>query len=505
MSRMRSTIVVALLALLVAPSSVVADVRLPHVIGSNMVLQRDLPIPIWGWADPGEVVTVKLGSHEVKTEADGKGKWIVRLPAMPAGGPHEMAVAGKNTANLKNILIGEVWVGSGQSNMQWSVSGSNNAAAEIAAAKYPSTRLFQVPRVPAGEPTGDVNAKWQRCSPSTVPGFSAVAYFFGREIHQELDVPVGLINTSWGGTRIEPWTPPVGFASVPKLKAVATRVAQTSAAYRKGLGKSLDRLDTWLQDARKALADGDAIPTMPNVKHPLCSHGRETGLYNGMVHPLVPFAIRGALWYQGEANRGDGMMYHEKMKALINGWRKVWGQGDFPFYLVQLAPYRYGRGPTLLPRLWEAQTATLSLPNTGMAVTNDIGNVQDIHPRNKQDVGKRLALWALANAYGRQGLVYSGPLYKAMEVQGSKIRISFEHVGSGLASRNEGPLTWFEIAGEDKSFAKAQATIDANTVVVWSDQVAKPAAVRFAWHEEAEPNLMNKEGLPASSFRTDKW
>jgi len=243
----------------------------------------------------------------------------------------------------------------------------------------------------------------------------------------------------------------------------------------------------------------------PYKPHPLSSHSAPTGLYNGMVHALVPFGIRGAIWYQGESNRHDGMLYHEKMKGLINGWRKVWAQGDFPFLFVQLAPYNYGRAPFDLPKIWEAQTATLAVPNTGMAVTTDVGNLRDIHPRNKQAVGRRLALWALARTYGQTGLVYSGPLYKSMSVEGDKIRLVFNHVASGLASRDGKPLTWFEIAGKDKNFVKAEAKIDGDTVVVSSAEVAAPAAVRFGWHHEAEPNLVNNEGLPASPFRTHPW
>jgi sialate O-acetylesterase len=375
-----------------------------------------------------------------------------------------MTVVGSNTTTLKNILVGEVWVASGQSNMQWPVSKADNAKQEIAAADYPQIRLFDVPRVAAAQPSLDVDAQWRPCTPETVPGFSAVAYFFGRELHKELNVPVGLINTSWGGTRIEPWTPPEGFALVPALADFVER-------------------------ARNAQAD----------------RGSPAALYNGMVHPLVPFAIRGAIWYQGEANHAEGMVYCDKMKALIGGWRKVWAEGAFPFYYVQLAPFGYNTPPGALAGLWEAQLKTLSVPHTGMAVTVDIANIKDIHPRNKQDVGKRLALWALAHDYGRQGLVCSGPLYRSMAVEGNKVRLTFDHVGGGLASRDGKPLSWFTIAGEDKNFIDARAVIDGDTVVVHSDQVEKPAAVRFGWHKLAEPNLSNREGLPASPFRTDDW
>ena len=483
-----------------------ADVRLPHVIGSHMVLQRDIELPVWGWAEPGEKVTVKLGNAEKTATADAKGNWKVTLPAMKGGGPLQMTVAGKNAITLKDILIGEVWVCSGQSNMELSVRSAANGAKEAAAAKFPSIRLFHVPKRPGGQPMTDVNATWRPCQPGTVQGFSAVGYFFGRKLHKDLSVPVGLINTSWGGTRIEPWTPPQGFAAVPKLRGILQHIERSNAQYRKAVKASLDALEGWIPAARKALADGTAIPAMPAiVRHPLANAGAPTGLYNGMVHPLLPFAIRGAIWYQGESNRGDGMMYCEKMKALITGWRQVWAQGDFPFYYVQLAPYTYRGSVTALPGIWEAQSAALAIPNTGMAVITDIGNLRDIHPRNKQDVGKRLALWALAKAYGREGLVYSGPLFKALAIEGGKARITFDHVGSGLVSRDGKPLTHFEVAGADKKFAKAEAKIEGDAVVVSSDAVKEPVAVRFGWHQLAEPNLMNKEGLPASPFRTDKW
>jgi sialate O-acetylesterase len=467
------------------PERAAADVRLPHVIGSNMVLQRDAELPIWGWAEPGEKVSVEFNGQTAEATADSEGRWSVKLDPVKAGGPHAMVIEGNNRVALENILVGEVWVCSGQSNMQWSVRQSANPDEEIAAAKFPNIRLFYVPRVVATEPKTDVDASWVECSPETVEGFSAVAYYFGRKLHQELDVPVGLIHTSWGGTRIEPWTPREGFMLV-----------QSTAQILKGVH---DAIDQWKEQERAAEAAGQPVP-----KHPLDHNQAPTAIYNGMVHALVPFAIRGAIWYQGESNRGEGMQYHEKMKALTTGWRKVWNQGEFPFLFVQLAPFRYGGDqPEALAEIWEAQLASLrSIPNTGMAVTTDIGNLADIHPQNKQDVGLRLALWALATEYEREGLTYSGPLYKSMEADGGKVRIHFEHA-DGLKSRDGEPLTWFQIAGPDGKFVDAQAEIDGDTIVVSSDDVSEPKAVRFGWHQEAEPNLVNEAGLPASPFRTD--
>ncbi len=455
-----------------ASSSLWAAIKLPSVIGNSMVLQRDRAAPIWGWDDPGTKVTVTLGDAKATAEADADGKWIVELPAMKAGGPLTMTIEGTDKVTVEDILVGEVWLCSGQSNMEWPVSASNNPKEEIAGANHPRIRHIKIPHVPADSPQDNVaSSGWQVCGPKTVAGFTAVGYYFGRHLEQELDVPIGLLGSNWGGTRIEPWTPPVGFQQVPALKNIA------------------DNLDKF--PSKNAAGK--------------INHQTPLALYSGMISPLVPYAIRGAIWYQGESNNGEGMLYHEKMKALIAGWRAIWDDPEMPFYFVQLAPYRYGGEPTRLAGIWEAQLKTLCVPNTGMAVTVDIGNVRDIHPRNKQDVGKRLALWALAKDYGKSDVVFSGPLYKSMNVDGNKICISFDHVAGGLVSRDGESLSHFTIAGEENNFVDAKAEINGDKVVVSAEAVAKPVAVRFGWHQEAEPNLSNKEGLPASPFRTDEW
>ena len=424
-----------------------ADVKLPKVIGDHMVLQRDRPLPIWGWAGPGEEVTVKLDEATATAKADASGNWNVVLPAAKADGQtHRMTIGGKTKIELDDILIGDVWIGSGQSNMEMGIAACDRAKEEIPAANYPNIRLLLVPKVQTDQPAKDVKADWARCSPKTVAaggwgGFSAALFYFGERLHKELDVPVGLIDSSWGGSPIEPWT---------------------------------------------------------------VSGVKGGGMYNGMIAPVKPLAIRGAIWYQGEANVGSGLNYYEKMKALIEGWRKVWGY-DFPFYFVQLAPWS-GYGPGSLPPLWEAQVASLKIPGTGMAVTTDIvENIADIHPRNKFDVGNRLALWALAKEYGKKDLVYSGPLYESMAVEGDKVRLSFAHVGGGLKSRDGKPLAEFQIAGADGKFVPAKATIEDNVVVVCGEGVPAPKQVRFGWRNIANPNLMNAEGLPASPFQTDHW
>jgi len=465
-------------ALAAAPAR--ADVSLPSVLGSHMVLQRGQDCPIWGWAEPNEAVTVKFGGQTLSTKADAGGNWMVRLRPMKANSkPQTLSIRGKNTLSLDDVLVGEVWLCSGQSNMEWPVSASDNPAQEIAAANHPRIRHIKIPHRPSTMPEKNVPSDgWTVTTPATVPNYTAVGYYFARELQKELDVPVGLLGSNWGGTRIEPWIPPAGFKQVPALKDIA------------------DKLDTFPQ-----------VSYRPSAANPLrtervINFQTSLALYNGMIHPLVPFAIRGALWYQGESNNGEGMLYYEKMKALVGGWRSVWNNPEMPFLFVQLAPYRYGGDQTRLAGIWDAQRVSLTIPNTGMAVTTDIGNTRDIHPRNKQEVGRRLALWALAKTYGKPVRVYSGPLYKSHSVEGKKIRVRFTQVGGGLVARDGKPLSHFLIAGADGKFVPATAEISGSTVVVSSTEVAKPVTVRFAWHEEAEPNFGNKEGLPASPFST---
>lgn len=517
-----------LAAVLVAPTATLAlGPTLPSIFGDNMVLQRDRVLPIWGTGDPNGKITILFAGQTIKVDCDAVGRWRAELPSMPAGGPHEMTIKGWRDVTFKNIMVGEVWVCSGQSNMAWRVAKSADAEKEIATANHPEVRMFtadsQVAPLPA---TNVISTGWKVCNPETVATFSAVGYFFGRELHGKLNVPIGLINTSWGGTPIEPWTPPVGFASVPSQQKLFEEIEQANRTYAKLMDIYFTLRKTTIEalvKAEQAAADDkSAVQTAENIRkqlrqpppdHPLAKGGvrTPTAIYNAMVDPLVPYGIAGAIWYQGEANcvAGDGLLYFDRMQALINGWRSVWGQGNFPFYYVQLAPWeyaqRYAKSGGQLPLIWQAQTMALSIPNTGMAVINDIGDVKDIHPTNKQEVGRRLALWALAKTYGQQDLVYSGPLYKSSKVEGNQIRIMFDHAGSGLVSRDGKPLSHFQVAGDDRNFVDAVATIDGDSIVVSAESVAKPVAVRFGWNEVAEPNLMNKEGLPASSFRTDGW
>ncbi|MEQ8790357.1 MAG: sialate O-acetylesterase [Pirellulaceae bacterium] len=460
----------ALVALLAVSAR--AEVRLPKVLSSHMVVQQEQPIAVWGWADAGEEVTVVMGDAARATKAGDDGSWSVQLPARKASSkPAKITIKGENEIVLEDVLVGEVWVCSGQSNMQWSVRQANNPDEEIANAKHPNIRLFTVARNPAETPQSDCvganQGSWDACSPQTVGGFSAVGYFFGRELSENLDVPIGLINSSWGGTICEAWTSDEKLHTDDDFQPILER----SATFK---------------------------PGQPN---------QASVLFNGMIQPLLPLSIRGAIWYQGESNVGRAAQYAKLFPAMIEDWREQFRQADMPFVFVQLAPYRYGRNdPALLAEQWESQLKTVrKLDNVGMAVTTDIGNTKDIHPKNKQEVGRRLALWALANTYGKKDLAYSGPLYKSSKVEGGKIRITFDYASGGLVAEGGGPLTHFTIAGENGEFVEATAEIDGEEVVVSSDKVAKPVAVRFAWSDTAEPNLFNKVGLPASPFRTDDF
>ena len=480
---------------------------LPRVFSDNMVLQRDIPVKVWGWAEPGQSVDVSFAGQQKTASAGPDGKWSVTLTPLSANAePANLSItAGGQTVSITNVLVGEVWICSGQSNMEWTLGGTHNAKETIAAANLPQIRQFKVQLTTHSRPQRDLKGEWAVCSPATAANFTAVGFHFGRQLHQKLNVPIGLINTSWGGTRIEPWTDPAGFALSPKLQEISALIANADQVLRQNQAARLDQYDAWIKQSREALAKQAELPAFPGAmpEHPLSRSDRPTAIYNAMVAPLVGYGIRGALWYQGESNNGEGMLYFEKMKALIGSWRQLWGQGDFPFLYVQLAPYRYNN-PLALPGIWEAQRAALAIPNTGMAVITDVGNVGDIHPRNKEEVGRRLSLWALARTYGVSGLEYSGPDYQTLKVEDGKAIVAFDHA-AGIKSLDGKPLTWFTIAGEDKKFVEAKAEIVGDTVVVRSDAVSNPVAVRFGWHETAEPNLGNGAGLPASPFRTDRW
>ena len=479
-----------------------ADVTLPRIIASDMVLQRDLPVPLWGWANVDEKISVTFAGQTKTTHASENGKWMVKLDSLKASHkPSKMTIEGRNKITLENILVGEVWICSGQSNMEWPIRASMNPKEEIAAANHPQIRLFDVPGHTTSPLPNDKAARpgsWRECSPKTAPNFSAVGYFFGRRLHKELMVPIGLIGSNWGGTRIEPWTTLAGFESIPELSRIADEVKGYKAGTKVG-------------------------------------GGSPSAIYNSMVHPLVPFAMRGGIWYQGESNGGEHMSYYHKKHALVNGWRKAFLNENLAFYWVQLANFRKpnvrvvndpkkefsnASGGDGWARIREAQTKALDIPHTGMAVAIDLAdahNPNDIHPRNKQDVGRRLAQWALHQTYGKKNLVPTGPLYKSQKIKGNAIHLAFDHVGKGLMAGKKtrlepteevkgGKLDNFAIAGKDKKWVWADATIVGDTVVVSSKEVQRPVAVRYGFTmNPGNANLYNKDGIAASPFRTDSW
>ncbi len=489
-----------------------ADVKLPAVFSDHMVLQQQIPLRIWGWADADEMVTVSIGANKETVKTPESGRWEVKLPAMTASKtPTSIKVQGKNSVEVTDVLVGEVWLCSGQSNMEWPVAACVNAQEEIAAAQYPLIRHIKVPLVPSTVPLDNFQSAWQVCSPETAGGFTACGYFMARKLHKELDIPVGLINSSWGGTRVEPWTPPVGFQRVDALQSIYQSVVGRTPGtheYRKRLEAHVKAIEAWTVKANEALKDSlsgrvEPNPAFPAELAPFTSNQDPTMLYNGMIHSLVGFPLRGAIWYQGESNHGEGMLYLEKKKALIGGWRELWGQGEFPFYYVQIAPFRYGNeDPTILAKFWEAQAAVQTIPHTGMVVINDIATLNDIHPPNKQDVGLRLAQLALKNDYGKADVVANSPEVERLEVLKDRLKVTFKNTAGGLKTRDGNAVSHFEIVGVGSNgFQPATAVIEGDSVVLSSDKVTTPVAFRFAWHMLAEPNLSGGTGLPVGAVR----
>ncbi len=474
---MRSTLF-GLAALVLLAGTAHADVALPSVFGKDMVLQRGRPVPVWGTAKPSESVTVSVAGQTQTARADTKGRWRVTLTAMKAGGPHEMVVQAANEIRLTGVLVGDVWICSGQSNMQWPVNRSADATKEIEAADHPQIRLLSVPRRPKESPQTDFQGVWVPCSPKTAGGFSAVAYYFGRKLHQRLGVPIGLINTSYGGTPAESWMDAKSLKKERKLAPL--------------LGRWKKRLDR----ARPG-AGGDKVRQSPH---------RPANLWNGMVAPLLPYAIRGAIWYQGESNAGRAEQYMTLFPAMIRAWRAKWGQGDFPFHFVQLANFKARQeapGESAWAELREAQRLTLAaVPATGMAVIIDIGEAGNIHPKNKQDVGARLAALALAKDYGER-VVPSGPLYRKAVTNGKRLVLHFDHA-EGLCTQDDEALAGFAVRGPDKTWVWAKASIQGTTVVLEHPAGKKVLHARYGWADNPACNLANGAELPASPFRTDK-
>jgi sialate O-acetylesterase len=491
--------------LAVGATAAVADVRLPALFSDHMVVEAEVPVNVWGWADPKEEVTVSVAGQSKSAKADADGKWAVKLDKIAAGNVGTMTVSGKNKLTINDVLAGQVWVCSGQSNMAMTVNRALDFAKESAAANYPEIRQFKVAQKAIDEPQSDCVGTWVLCSPETVGGFTATGYFFGRELHTTLKTPVGLINSSVGGTPIESWIDIKAQRATPELKGFFA--AYDEAAQNFDMAKAKKNFETalarWQKQAATAKKEGKPIPRKPkDPEDNLKRKGKAGDLFNGMIAPLMPYTIAGAIWYQGEANSHSGKSeyYQYHLSLLATDWRKKWGQGDFPVGWVQLPNFtRPGNG---WPQVREGMMKALATPNTGMAITIDVGDPKDIHPANKQAVGKRLAQWALASVYGKP-VVPSGPLPAGSGFRDGEAVVSFKY-GDGLNARSA-ELTGFEIAGDDRKWHPAQAKIKGDTVVVKSADVKKPAAVRYCWADNPQPCLYNGAGLPASPFRTDDW
>jgi sialate O-acetylesterase len=503
-----------------------AEVKPNPLFSDGAVLQRGQKIPVWGTARDGEKVTVEFQGQKASTTAAG-GTWSVQLDRLTEGGPFTMTLTGDNTVTIKDLLVGEVWIASGQSNMNMTLAQTPYLAEEALKAKYPQIRTFKVPVTPVVKPLAEAKGSWIVCSPETLKDFSAVGYFFARDIHQKLGVPVGLIHSALGATPAQAWTSTEALQSEPQLQHYAEDIKNrlenydtASAAYPAVLAEYQAKLAEWMETTGKpheqqvaawekvveqAKASGQQPPPRPRPAtrrppEPVPPNGRSTDpavLFNGMIHPIIPYGIKGVLWYQGESNSKQAEEYLTLFPTLIRDWRARWKQGEYPFLYVQVAPY--GGMP---PEIREAQFLSLGkTKNTAMTVTTDAGDAADIHPRNKQPVGQRLALAARALAYG-ENIEYSGPLYESMKAEHGKIILNFKHIGSGLVAK-DGPIKGFTIAGKDKTFVPAKAEIQGNTVVVSADGIADPIAVRYGWDNVPDVNLYNQEGLPASPFRTD--
>jgi sialate O-acetylesterase len=508
---MKQVLTVLVAVLLLSLGDLTAgELKLAAVFSDHMVLQRDKSVPVWGWADPGEHLTVEFGGQKQSAVADTDGKWQAKLDAMEASTEsRSLTVRSEKLdrkAEISDVLVGEVWLGSGQSNMAMTVNRAKDFETEQVAAKFPLIRMFKEESTASATAQADSKGKWTVCSPDTVAGYSATLYFFGRALHRELNVPVGLINSSVGGTPIESWIAEDAQAKVPELKSLVEAQAKAAAAIDEATLKANyeKQLARWKVQAEKAKKDGTKAPRRPT--DPLESirrRGNSGGLFNGKIAPLIPYAIRGVVWYQGEANSapGKGPYYQYQLPLLVNDWRARWGE-ELPFAWVQLP--NFGREGEDWSLVREAMLKTLSLPKTGMAITVDIGETKDIHPKNKQDVGGRLALWALGEVYGKTVPATSGPLPSGHEVNGDSLIVTCLHADSGLVAKG-GELKGFVIAGEDRQWKLAQARIVGKTVVVSSSEVSKPVAVRYAWSADPDCNLFNGAGLPASPFRTDEW
>jgi len=491
---------------IVSPVGTHADVKLPAIFSDHMVLQRDASVPVWGWAEPDEQITVSVADQKAATKADQDGKWLVKFSRLQTSEPTTLTVQGRNTITIRDVLIGEVWLGSGQSNMAMTVNRARDYEQERVAANLPQIRMFREESGAADTPQSEGKGRWQVCSPETVGSFSATLFFFGREIHKNLGVPVGLINSSVGGTPIELWIAPETQRSAPELQPFFAALEKENASVdpeteRKAFERSLAR---WQEAAKQARAAKQQPPRKPQDPAAVRARkGNVGGLYLGKIAPLIPYAIRGAIWYQGEANTAPSRVgfYQYQLPLLVRDWRARWGY-EFPFAWAQL-PNFSGTGRDW-PMLREAMLKSLALPQTGMGINIDIGEANDIHPKNKQEVGRRLSLWVLGSVYGREVPATSGPLPAGHEIRGREIVIRFRHTEGGLVAQG-GTVQGFVVAGQDRQWKLAQARIAGDSVVVSSPEVPQPVAARYAWENLPTCNLFNGAGLPATPFRTDDW
>ncbi|MBI3881697.1 MAG: sialate O-acetylesterase [Verrucomicrobia bacterium] len=518
-------------AFCLGPLSASADVKLPAIFSDHMVLQCDVEVPVWGWAEPGEQVTVTVTAGANKTSesksatetrvtstarssaqthsvtADASGKWTVKLSKLHAGDHVTLTVNGKNSITISDVLVGEVWLGSGQSNMALTVNRAKDYEQEQKAANLPEVRMFKEESAAATTEQTEGKGNWVICAPDTVGGFSAALFFFGREIHKSLGVPVGLINSSVGGTPIESWIAPETQRASAELKPFFDTAAKDKAgvvteAAKKKYEKDLAK---WTEDAKQARAEKQKAPKKPlNPADVKARKGNIGGLFNGKIAPLIPYAIRGALWYQGEANSAPtkAVFYEAQLKLLVTDWRARWGY-EFPMAWAQLPNFDGGTVRDW-PLVREAMLKTLALPKTGMGINIDIGEAKNIHPANKQEVGRRLSLWALGTVYGKKVPATSGPLPAGHLVHGGEIILSFSHTDGGLVAK-DGALKGFVVAGDDKQWKPATARIEGDKVIVPAPDVKAPLAARYAWENFPTCNLYNGASLPATPFRTDDW
>jgi sialate O-acetylesterase len=499
-----------LLSLSILASKASADVRLPDVLGDSMVLQQKQKVPIWGTADPGETVVVTFQKQKLTVVADGRGKWRVDLkPSKADSVPQSLTIEGKNKIELKDILVGEVWLVSGQSNMQWTLLQSNNGAAEVAKANHPTIRLFNVSRMVGSKKRPGKMGEWKVCRPESVKDFSGAGYYFAVDLQEKLKVPVGIINSSWGGSQAEAWTPVEYLQAHPDLVATVERTRIWDEERPRVQVEYAQAIEKWKIESEKQKAAGARPSPSPGVPDALRDYRVAASIYDGMIAPLMPFAIKGAIWYQGESNEARAEQYNILLPVMIRGWREKWGQGNFPFGIIQLPNYRQPK-PEPTDEAWsfirEAQRRTaLNTVNTGLIVTIDIGEANDIHPKNKLDVGLRMSRWALKEVYKNK--LSNSPILQKYEIKGNKIVLTFADVGSGLRIKSGDKLNEFAIAGADKKFVWAEARIiGKDKIEVWSEKVAEPAAVRYAFNNNPRnANLTNDSGLPASPFRTDNW